>query len=311
MNDTKLLYLRAKCFFFMENFDQAIKHLQMGLQSDPDNQLLAKTFKLYKKMLRVKEKGNASFKSGKYLEAIEHYTAVIELLGKSCPKKFMAKLYSNRASSLVKLRKQEEAINDFEKALELDSTYSKAYLKKASCLIDLGGEENLNKAMHCYTEAEKLVEDRSLLSEIRQGQRKVKLELKKAKRKDYYKILDLKLKERSTQHEIKKAYRKMALKYHPDRHASKTDKEKEAAEKAFKDVGEAYAILSDEQKREKYDAGYNYEEIEHGVSSGGGPGGMSQDDLMRMFASQFAGGGGGRGGGFGGSAGPGFSFSFG
>jgi len=64
--------------------------------------------------------------------------------------------------------------------------------------------------------------------------------------KDYYKILGVD--RNATQEEIKRAYRKLALKYHPDR--NKGDKQ---AEERFKEIGEAYAVLSDPEKRKQYD----------------------------------------------------------
>jgi len=87
-------------------------------------------------------------------------------------------------------------------------------------------------------------------------------------KKDYYKILGVS--ENATQEEIKKAYRKLAMEYHPDRR--KGDK---AAEEKFKDISEAYSVLGDEKKRKEYDmlrknpfmgqGGFGYE--------GTGPGG--------------------------------------
>ena len=70
-----------------------------------------------------------------------------------------------------------------------------------------------------------------------------KLELKKSKRKDYYKILEVS--KDSNDDEIKKAYRKQALKWHPDKHSSAEEEHKHKAEAMFKDIGEAYSILSD------------------------------------------------------------------
>lgn len=52
-----------------------------------------------------------------------------------------------------------------------------------------------------------------------------------------------------TPEEIKKAYKKSALKWHPDKHNQDTEDEKVTADKMFKDIGEAYSILSDPQKR--------------------------------------------------------------
>jgi len=65
--------------------------------------------------------------------------------------------------------------------------------------------------------------------------------------KDYYQILGIN--KDASQEEIKKAYRKLALKYHPDANPNN----KEEAEKKFKEIGEAYAILSNPEKRAKYD----------------------------------------------------------
>ncbi|MDK2939005.1 MAG: molecular chaperone DnaJ, partial [Methanolobus sp.] len=63
--------------------------------------------------------------------------------------------------------------------------------------------------------------------------------------RDYYEILGLS--KDATESEIKKAYRKLAMKYHPDKN------KEEGAEETFKEISEAYAVLSDAEKREQYD----------------------------------------------------------
>jgi len=109
-----------------------------------------------------------------------------------------------------------------------------------------------------------------------------------AAKQDYYELLGV---ERSVSPEdLKKAYRKMAMKYHPDRNAGN----KEAEEK-FKEVSEAYEVLSDAQKRKQYDQ-YGHE----GLKSSFGPGGFDfgrdfthSADLQDILGSIFGGGGGG------------------
>src|SRR4029453_12847280 len=83
-----------------------------------------------------------------------------------------------------------------------------------------------------------------------------------ARSPDYYKVLDVDRK--ASQDEIKKAYRKLARKYHPD-----TNKEA-GAEERFKGISEAYDVLGDPEKRKKYDRGGS-------VFAGGGPFGGGGD----------------------------------
>jgi len=79
--------------------------------------------------------------------------------------------------------------------------------------------------------------------------------------KDYYKILGVT--KGSAEEDIKKAYRKMALKYHPDKNKSADSEEK------FKEIAEAYEVLSDKKKRDIYDQ-YGEEGLKGGVPGGGG-----------------------------------------
>ena len=113
-------------------------------------------------------------------------------------------------------------------------------------------------------------------------------------KRDYYEVLGVDKK--ASEDEIKKAYRKIAIKYHPDRNPGS----KEAEEK-FKEAAEAYDVLHDPQKRQQYDQ-FGFDAGKMGGFGGGFGGDFSMDDIFSMFGDVFGGRGGFGGfGGFGGS----------
>ncbi|MFP3983999.1 MAG: DnaJ domain-containing protein, partial [Desulfurivibrionaceae bacterium] len=104
---------------------------------------------------------------------------------------------------------------------------------------------------------------------------------------DYYKILGVG--KNASQDEIKKAYRKMALKYHPDK--TKGDKQ---AEDMFKKANEAYAVLSDPEKRKQYDT-YGSEDFQQRYTQEDIFQGSDIASILREFGINLGGMGGGRG----------------
>ncbi len=106
---------------------------------------------------------------------------------------------------------------------------------------------------------------------------------------DYYEILEIS--KTATKVEIKKAYRKKAIQYHPDKNPG--DK---AAEEKFKLAAEAYEVLSDDNKRARYDQ-YGHRAFEGPQGGSGGFGGMNMEDIFSQFGDIFGGGFGGFGGG--------------
>ena len=102
--------------------------------------------------------------------------------------------------------------------------------------------------------------------------------------KDFYDILGVS--KDATSDTIKKAYRKLALKYHPDKNPGNSE-----AEKSFKEAAEAYSILSDNQKRSQYDQ-FGHAGVGMGSSQGGGFGGgvhMNMEDIFSQFGDIFGG----------------------
>lgn len=111
-------------------------------------------------------------------------------------------------------------------------------------------------------------------------------------KKDFYEILGIT--KSATPEEIKKAYRKKAIEFHPDKNPGNAQ-----AEESFKLAAEAYEVLSDQNKKAKYDQ-YGHQAFEGGNGGGGFHGGMNMDDIFSQFGDIFGGGG---FGGFGGNSG--------
>ena len=115
-------------------------------------------------------------------------------------------------------------------------------------------------------------------------------------KRDYYEVLGVS--KSASAEEIKKAYRKQALKYHPDKNPG--DKE---AEEKFKEAAEAYEVLSDDNKKARYDQFGHAGMGGAGGFGGGFGGGMNMEDIFSQFGDIFGGHFGGGFGGFGGGGG--------
>lgn len=111
-------------------------------------------------------------------------------------------------------------------------------------------------------------------------------------KRDYYEVLGVD--KSASEDEIKKAYRKIAIKYHPDRNPDDPK-----AEEKFKEAAEAYSVLNDAQKRQQYDQ-FGFDGPGGGFGGFGDGAGFSMDDIFSMFGDVFGGGAGF--GGFGGGS---------
>lgn len=107
-------------------------------------------------------------------------------------------------------------------------------------------------------------------------------------KRDYYDVLGVS--KTATDDEIKKAYRKLAILYHPDRQQGKSDKEKKEAEEKFKEASEAYEILSDKDKRANYDK-FGFDGVDNSFTQSGNFSHAFHDfsDIFSDFGDFFSG----------------------
>eukprot|EP00794_Sanderia_malayensis_P017717 gene17717-19488_t len=272
MQHAEALYVRGLCLYYQDNTEKAFRTFQQLFVMDPDFKKAKDVYKKAKLLDSTKSQGNEAFKKGKYKEALDLYTKALKI--DPFNKATNAKIHSNRANVNQKLNRLDEAIEDCDKAIEYDPNFLKPYVRRAKCYMD---SEKYEEAVRDYEKITKM--DKS--PDYRQMLKNAKFELKKSKRKDYYKILNVS--KTASDDEIKKAYRKEALKHHPDRHSNETEEKKKDEERLFKEVNEAYSILSDKQKRMRYDNGQDLED--NGMDFG-------DFDPNQIFQAFFGGGGG-------------------
>jgi DnaJ homolog subfamily C member 7 len=228
--DPEALVLRGRALYAQGDNDKAIQHFRQALNCDPDYRDAVKYLRMVQKLDRMKADGNAEYKAGRWQAAIDKYSEALEV--DPLNKGTNSKLLQNRALCRVQLKDYKGAIADCERAISLDPTYTKAKKTKATALGQSGDWESAVRELKELQEQDP--QDGSIAKELR----KAELELKKSKRKDYYKILGVE--KDADENQIKKAYRKAAIIHHPD----KNPDDEQAAER-FKDIGEAYETLSD------------------------------------------------------------------
>ncbi|KAH0519269.1 DnaJ-like protein subfamily C member 7 [Microtus ochrogaster] len=243
------LYVWCLCLYYEDCIEKAVQFFVQALRMAPDHEKACIACRNAKALKAKKEDGNKAFKEGNYKLAYELYTEALGIDPNNI--KTNAKLYCNRGTVNSKLRKLDGAIANCTNAVKLDDTYIKAYLRRAQCYTDTEQFEEAVPDSEKVYQTEKTKEHKQLL-------KNVQLELKKSKRKDFYKIL--RVDKNASEDEIKKAYWKRALTHHPDGHSGASAEVQKEEKKKFKEVGEAFTILSDLKKKSGYDSGQDLDE---------------------------------------------------
>ncbi|KAJ9498785.1 hypothetical protein LTR99_007768 [Exophiala xenobiotica] len=314
--DAEAIVLAARAMYLRDektgggksDYERAEDYFRQALSLDPDNTDARNNLRTMKRLDRARTSANDMFKRGKYHDAVEAYSEALTIDPSN--KVTNAKLLGNRATARIRIKEFDEAKADCDQALKLDPTYTKARRLRAKATGESGDWEQAVK------DYKALLEDNPQDPELNKELRNAELELKKSKRKDYYKILGVE--KDAGDKEIERAYKRKAAVLHPDKTMGDKKKEEE-----FKDCLEAKETLLDPQKRQMYDSGADL--MEPGMGMGGGfPGGMGgfggmggmggggvQIDPEMLFNMMNGGGGGGGGFRFNTGGGPGGFSAFG
>eukprot|EP00538_Stauroneis_constricta_P002216 CAMPEP_0119550058 /NCGR_PEP_ID=MMETSP1352-20130426/3662_1 /TAXON_ID=265584 /ORGANISM="Stauroneis constricta, Strain CCMP1120" /LENGTH=502 /DNA_ID=CAMNT_0007595805 /DNA_START=138 /DNA_END=1646 /DNA_ORIENTATION=+ len=274
--------LRGQAYTWLGEHELAIKHFREGLKLDPEHKGCKEGHKFVKNIERKKKRGDDAYAAGNYKDAIENYWNAINV--DSTHLAFFRPTLLRIVEAHTKLGEHDMAILEARKHVEHMETVEGLW-----ALADaLTAAEKFDEAVHTCQRALEVATD----SDKEAAKRKVQeaqVALKQSKEKNYYKILGVA--RTVTAKEIKKSYRELALKWHPDKNADN----KEEAEKMFQDIGEAYEVLSDKELRAKYDRGEEVFDNQGGGGHGGGRHHFNAQQFFHQHMGQQGGGGRGRG----------------
>ncbi|OAY68611.1 DnaJ subfamily C member 7 [Ananas comosus] len=277
--------LISKSNFYLGKLEEALDLLKKHEQVEPIVDRYGKKSldsassfaRIVRELLRLKAAGNEAFQAGRYSEAVEHYTSALSCNSES--RSFAAVCFCNRAAAYQALGQITDAIADCSLAIALDASYPKAISRRATLhemIRDYGQAANDLRRLISLLEKQiqenppgvsgKLTSISSDLNRARIRFSHVEDEARKDIPLDMYLILGIE--SSSSAADVKKAYRKAALRHHPDKASQllvRTDNVDDAlwreladevhrdADRLFKMIGEAYTILSDPSKRSQYD----------------------------------------------------------
>lgn len=262
---------------YSNNLDQAENLIKRLLRMDPDNRTMQEHFKLIKKMKETKKKANGLFKEKKFEDAIQIYDQIV--LFDQTNSQFNGVILSNKATCFKLMGESKKALDAINKAIEINPKYGKAYLKKADMEEELREYELAKQSIVKAKELDPNLDIDARLQRVTQ-------KANKKEKVDYYKVLGVD--KNASQKDIKRAYKKLAMKWHPDKH-SESPETKAQANRKFKEIVEAHDVLGNPQKRKKYDIG-GFDMAGMGGMGGGARfqsfqmGGGFPADLFSMFS---------------------------
>ncbi len=298
--------LRGEAYIRLNEMEMAIKHFREGLKLDPDHKGCREGHKFVKLLRKKDQKANEAFEKGEYKQAIdlwwetmnidltllafvrptllkvvkahmelkEYDKAIEEALKHVNTEESVEGLHAMGEAQLAS-DKYDEAMRTFQRAMEIAVRSLPDFLSGIHHAFAISISHSME--LECYLFQP---EDKKRDCKIKMDEAQVAL--KQSKEKNYYKILGVP--RNAKLQEIKKSYRELALRWHPDKNTDDT----EAAEKMFQDISEAYEILSDKELRAKYDRGEPVFE-----NQGGGQQHHHMDPNM-FFQQHFQHGGGGQ-----------------
>uniref|UniRef100_A0A7S0NDQ3 DnaJ homolog subfamily C member 7 n=1 Tax=Phaeocystis antarctica TaxID=33657 RepID=A0A7S0NDQ3_9EUKA len=233
--------LRATAYLHVGNVDNAKRDLGAILQKEPDHEEARKLHRKVKNYLKAVDQGKELEDQRQYAPALEKYTKALGLFD---PPLLLPPLRVGLCRCHLRARKGVQAVEACKVAHEADSDDLEVIFLFADARV-------LNEEDHAALQLLKIAQRRhqrngQLHQKLQQLERSIKMKSKV----NYYKVLGVV--RSANAKEVKKAYHKLAKKWHPDKNK---DGDKEKAEANFKKIARAYEVLGDEETRRRYDRG--------------------------------------------------------
>jgi tetratricopeptide (TPR) repeat protein len=243
-NDMDALFVRGQAYYHLGEHDNALTHWKEGLRLDPEHKYMKESTKKLRLLLRRIQNADEAIHRNPQ-EALEEIDAALAM----DPTHTVIRpgLLLKKCDALRNLKRFKESSDVATQVLEHTEggeSNVDAWIKRAEAKMGL---QEWEQAIHDYTKATQLNNQHQ---QAQQGLHQAQVELKKSQQKDFYK--ELGVPRDANARVIKKAYRKLALLWHPDKHEG-PDADKETAAKKFQAIAEAYEVLSDPEIRGKYD----------------------------------------------------------
>lgn len=242
-NKPDVYKLRGDAYYTLGEHEQAILHYREALKMDPEHKDSKAGHKKVKAIEKKLKKGDEAYASANFLAALEHWEAAIAVDPHHTA--FIRPLTLKMATAHAKQKNTNRGLMIVEQYLEEEET-----LEGITVMAEIQQmADDYEGAVRTMERAVEIAPDDASRQTAQKKLQEFQVALKQSKEKNYYKILGLQ--RSANKKEIKKAYRDLALKWHPD----KNTENKEEAEKMFHDIAEAYEVLSDEELKGRYDRG--------------------------------------------------------
>ena len=264
--DADLAIAHARLLCARGRADEAAAPLECALAADADAAAVARALRGLRVALRAKERGNAEYAAGNFHQAEAEYTAALEADGASM---LTTALLGNRAQARVRRGAHAEALVDLDAALARDARSLKLLLRRAACHRTLGhralARDDYEAVRRLDPASEAAAEGVAACgggddagggggdsggdggsSSGGGGE-------------SPYDVLGVA--RDATTDEVRAAFKRAALRWHPDRHSGGDDEARELAELNFKRINRAHAILADAGRRRQFDLGARAQDL--------------------------------------------------